>query len=81
MAMHRIFDQRMIALTKVAEEVNKLEIIYDQLYNQYSEELEVKIKALNALLEPILIIIVGGLVAVMLIAMYMPIFQIGVGLS
>lgn len=81
MKQHKIFDNRMISLTEVAEEVNNLEIVYNQLYDQYSEELDVKIKTLNALLEPVLIIVVGGMVAIMLIAMYMPIFQIGIGLQ
>jgi len=76
-----IFDKKMIAMTKVAEEVNKLDVIYDQLFQQYSDELDTKIKTMNNLLEPILIIFVGGLVAVILISMYLPIFQMGVNIK
>lgn len=76
-----IFDRRLIALTRVAEEVNKLEMMYDQLYQVYSAELDNRIKTMNSLLEPVLIIFVGGLVAFILISMYLPIFQIGIGLS
>lgn len=76
-----IFDKKMIALTKVAEEVNKMDIIYDQLFKQYSEELEAKVKSMNSLLEPVLIIFVGSIVALILISMYMPIFQIGTSIS
>jgi type IV pilus assembly protein PilC len=77
MESHLIFDRKLIAMTRVAEEVNKLDIVYDQLFQQYSDELDTKIKTMNNLLEPILIIFVGGLVALILISMYMPIFQIG----
>jgi type IV pilus assembly protein PilC len=76
-----IFDRRLIALTRVAEEVNKLEMMYDQLYQVYTAELDNRIKTMNSLLEPVLIIFVGGLVAFILISMYLPIFQIGIGLS
>ena len=81
MEPYPFFDKKMIAMTRVAEEVNKLDVIYDQLYKQYSEELDVKIKTMNNLLEPALIIIVGLLVGVILISMYMPIFQLGTSLG
>ncbi|MGM0528972.1 MAG: type II secretion system F family protein [Bacteroidota bacterium] len=81
MRNHKIFDKRMIALTKIAEEVNQLEMVYSQLYKQYSADLEVNIKTLNTLLEPFLIIFVGLIVAFMLISMYLPIFQIGMGIG
>ncbi len=81
MNTYSIFDKKMIAMTKVAEEVNKLDLIYEQLFQQYSDELDTKIKTMNNLLEPILIIFVGGIVAVILISMYMPIFQMGVNIK
>jgi type II secretory pathway component PulF len=71
----------MIAMTQVAEEVNKLDVLYDQLFKQYSEELDVKIKTMNSLLEPIMIILVGGLVGIILVSMYMPIFQLGTNIG
>jgi type IV pilus assembly protein PilC len=77
MESYPIFDKKLLAMTRVAEEVNKLEIVYEQLFQQYSDELDIKIKTMNNLLEPILIIFVGGLVAFILVSMYMPIFQIG----
>jgi len=81
MEKYPIFDRKMIAMTRVAEEVNKLDVLYDQLYKQYTEELDVKIKTMNSLLEPMLIIFVGGLVGIILIAMYMPIFQLGTNIG
>lgn len=71
-----VFNKRIISLTKVAEEVNKLDEIFRQLNKQYSEELEHQIGMINNLLEPFLIIGVGLLVAVILIAMYLPLFQL-----
>jgi type IV pilus assembly protein PilC len=70
-----LFDEKIIALIKLGEEVNKLPTIFLQLKNQYSEELRHKTSILNSVLEPILIIFIGGLVAVILIAMYLPMFS------
>lgn len=75
MVQFRFFDMKLISLTKVGEEVNKLSEIYSKLSKQYAEEVQHKIGILNSLMEPLLIIIVGLMVAVILIAMYMPMFQ------
>lgn len=70
-----IFDGKLITLTKVGEEVNKLNEIYENLSKQYSEEVQHKVAILNTVLEPILIIFIGLFVAVILISMYLPMFQ------
>ncbi|MBN2788268.1 MAG: type II secretion system F family protein [Paludibacteraceae bacterium] len=72
-----IFDQRANSLVKVGEEVNKLEDIFTTLNKQYAEQLEHSIGMLGDLLEPILIIFIGLLVGVILVAMYLPMFQMG----
>jgi type IV pilus assembly protein PilC len=77
----RFFDKKMISMTLVGEEVNKLDVIYEQLSTQYSNELDVKIKSMNSLLEPVLIIFVGAIVGVILISMYLPIFQLGLNMG
>ena len=77
MASKPLFDQRMVSLIKVGEETNKLDVIFKKLYEQYSGEADHRTTMMNALLEPILIVVVGCLVAVILIAMYLPMFKIG----
>ncbi|MBN2833696.1 MAG: type II secretion system F family protein [Candidatus Delongbacteria bacterium] len=76
MKNHSIFDSRTISLVKVAEEVNQLDVIFNKLYLQYSEENKHKIAMLNSVLEPLLIIFVGILVGIILISMYLPLFQL-----
>lgn len=77
MAECPVFDKRAISLVKVGEEVNRLEEIFKTLSKQYAEQLEHSIGMLGGLLEPILIIFIGLLVGVILIAMYLPMFQMG----
>ena len=72
---YAIFDGKLISLTKVGEEVNKLNEIFENLSKQYSEEVQHKVSVLNTVLEPILIIFIGLFVAVILISMYLPMFQ------
>lgn len=70
------FDRKLVALVKVAEEVNKMEIVFNELSHQYNDEIEGRISVMSNLLEPIMIIIVGFLVGIILIAMYLPLFQL-----
>lgn len=75
-----IFDKRFISLVKVGEEANKLDEIFIKMNRQYAEDVEHKLAVLSSLLEPVLIIFVGGIVGFILISMYMPLFSISTGI-
>lgn len=72
---HDFYPAKFIQMIKIAEEVNKLEYFFEQLSNQYTEEVEYKTNAISGLLEPLIIIFLGLAVGVILIAMYLPMFQ------
>lgn len=73
---HKIFDKKIIALLKVAEETNQTEFIFQRLYDQYSKEVEYQSKAITNILNPLLTLMVGFIVGVILIAMYLPMFKL-----
>ncbi|QYJ68275.1 type II secretion system F family protein [Flavobacterium litorale] len=73
---NKLFDNRIISLVKVAEETNQTEYIFNQLNEQYNSEVMQKSKILSTVLEPFIILFVGVLVAVLLVAMYLPMFQL-----
>ncbi|MDO3694919.1 type II secretion system F family protein [Wenyingzhuangia sp. chi5] len=73
---HELFDRKMIALVKVAEETNQTEYIFERLHTQYSTQVEQQSKMLSTVMEPFIILIVGVLVGVILIAMYLPMFKL-----
>ncbi|WP_199140350.1 type II secretion system F family protein [Pedobacter sp. ASV12] len=75
LAKHEFYPVKFIQMIKIAEEVNKLEYFFEQLSNQYTEEVEYKTNAISGLLEPLIIIFLGLAVGVILIAMYLPMFQ------
>lgn len=71
----KIYNRRMISLIKVAEEVNQLDTMFAKLAKQYSDEVEHQTSILGSLIEPVMIIFLGLLVAIILVAMYLPLFQ------
>jgi len=73
----KFFDEKFLSLISAAEQVNQLEYAFTKLNAQYSSETEYKLQFIGNIAEPLLIIFVGGIVAIILIAMYMPLFQIG----
>lgn len=75
MSEFSIFDRKMLALIKVGEEVNKLDFFFDQLAQKYDQELEYRTTLLSTFLEPMIIILLGLVVAFILVAMYLPMFQ------
>lgn len=77
LARFSVFESRMVALIKVGEETNQLETIFKRLYEQYTEETDYRTALISSMLEPLLIVIVGGMVAVILISMYLPMFKLG----
>lgn len=73
---HKLFDAKMIALVKVAEETNQTEFIFDRLNKQYNAQVQQQSKMLSTIMEPMIILFVGVLVGVILVAMYLPMFRL-----
>lgn len=76
LAKHKIFNPKMIALVKVAEETNQNEFIFQRLNEQYTIQVEQRSKLLSTVMEPVIILVVGIIVGVILIAMYLPMFKL-----
>ncbi len=70
-----LFDNRFTAMVKVGEEVNQLERVFSHLSEQYSEQIQRRTKTLNTFLEPLMIGFLGIVVGTILIAMYLPLFE------
>ncbi|MEO6851594.1 MAG: type II secretion system F family protein [Mucilaginibacter sp.] len=70
-----IYPRKMIQLVKVGEETNQLDYFFAKISDQYIEEVEYKTSTLSSMMEPVIIIFWGLIVGVILIAMYLPLFQ------
>jgi type IV pilus assembly protein PilC len=60
----------------VGEETGALDAMLSKVADFYEDEVDAAIKGLTSLLEPIMIILVGGIVGFIVIAMYMPMFKV-----
>jgi type IV pilus assembly protein PilC len=70
-----VFPPMLIQMTSIGEEAGSLDEMLQKVANVYEEEVNNTVDALSSLLEPIIIVIVGVLVGGMVVAMYLPIFQ------
>lgn len=76
LAKHKVYDHRLVYLVKVGEEVNKINTFLGELNKQYNEEVDYKTSIIGSLIEPFLIVFLGIIVGLILIAMYLPLFQL-----
>src|SRR5690349_1692183 len=60
----------------VGEETGALEQMLTKVADFYEDEVAASLKALTSILEPLMIIIVGGIVGFIVISMYMPMFKV-----
>ena len=81
MSAHDVFDKRMVTLVRVAEEINQLDLIFEKLANQYNKDVDHQSSVLGSAMEPIMIIFVGVLVAGILVAMYLPLFNMSTAIG
>jgi type IV pilus assembly protein PilC len=71
-----IFPPMVGHMVAVGEETGQLENMLSKVADFYEAEVDAKVKALTALIEPIMIVFVGGIVGFIVIAMYLPMFSI-----
>ena len=76
MANHDIFPPMVVQMVSVGEETGAVDEMLDKIGAFYEMEVEATVDALTSLLEPLLIVVLGGTVGSMVIALYMPLFNI-----
>jgi type IV pilus assembly protein PilC len=69
------YPAKMIQLIKIGEEVNRMDYFFEKIAVQYTDEVEYKTNTLSSAMEPLIIIFLGVVVGIILIAMYLPMFQ------
>jgi type IV pilus assembly protein PilC len=71
-----IFPPMVGHMVAVGEETGQLEQMLSKVADFYEAEVDAKVKALTALIEPLMIVFVGGIVGFIVISMYLPMFSI-----
>jgi type IV pilus assembly protein PilC len=62
-------------MVRIGEESGELEKMLGKIADFYEDEVDAAVQALTSIIEPLMMIAVGGMVGVILIAMYMPMFK------
>jgi type IV pilus assembly protein PilC len=75
-SQHEIFPPMVSNMVAVGEETGQLEDMLTKVADFYEAEVDAKVKALTSLVEPLLIVFIGGIVGFIVISMYLPIFSI-----
>ena len=76
MADHDIFPGMVTQMLAVGEETGAIDTMLDKIALFYEREVEATVEALTSLLEPLLIVVLGGSIGGMVVALYMPMFNI-----
>jgi type IV pilus assembly protein PilC len=71
-----IFPPMVAQMIAVGEETGNLDAMLSKVADFYEDEVAAAVKALTSILEPVMIILVGGIVGFIVIAMYMPMFKV-----
>ena len=72
----KVFPDMVVQMIAVGEQTGALDQMLNKIADFYEEETDVAVGALTSALEPIMMVGVGGMVGVVLIAMYLPIFSL-----
>ncbi|HYT25863.1 MAG TPA: type II secretion system F family protein [Actinomycetota bacterium] len=73
---HAVFPPMVVQMMAVGEETGALDTMLTKVADFYDQEVEAVVNALTSLIEPILIAVMGAAVGGMVIALYMPMFNI-----
>jgi type IV pilus assembly protein PilC len=72
-----VFPSMAIQMTAIGEESGALDTMLDKVASYYEAEVDNAVDGLTALMEPIIMSVLGVLIGGLIIAMYLPIFQLG----
>jgi type IV pilus assembly protein PilC len=71
-----LFPILVVQMLQVGEESGTVEEILEQLANHYEEEVDTTLRNLSSIIEPLLLLVIGGIVGVLAVALISPIYNI-----
>lgn len=71
------FPQQALKMLQIGEKSGKLVFMLQQITQHYREQIEHKLDLLAQLLEPLLMLIIGSIIAIIMLGMYLPLFNMG----
>jgi type IV pilus assembly protein PilC len=74
-----IFPQMVLQMTSIGEETGNLDDMFFRLSDYYKRELEGALASLTSLIEPVMMVMIGGVVFLVIIGIFLPIMGISQG--
>ena len=72
----KVFPGMVVQMISVGEQTGAMDAMLGKIADFYDDEVDTAVDALTSLLEPLLMVGLGGTIGALLIAMYLPIFKI-----
>ncbi|HEY6897733.1 MAG TPA: type II secretion system F family protein [Rhodocyclaceae bacterium] len=72
-----VFPSMVIQMVAIGEESGQLDSMLSKVADFFEEEVDNAVEALSSLMEPMIMVVLGGLIGGIIIAMYLPIFKLG----
>ena len=76
LSQNDIFPNMVTQMIAVGEATGALDAMLDKIADFYDDEVDVAVAALTSMLEPLLMVFLGGAIGGIVVAMYLPIFQV-----
>lgn len=77
MQQSKLFPNMAVQMVAIGEETGALDSMLSKVADFYEQEVDDAVDGLSSLMEPVIIVVIGGLIGGLVLAMYMPVFQIG----
>ena len=77
MNVTHLFPSMMVQMVEIGEKTAATNDMLNKVADYYEEEVDAMVSNMSSLLEPFILLILGGIVAILVIAMYLPIFKLG----
>ena len=77
----KVFPAMVVNMIDVGEETGSLDAMLTKVADIYDSEVEIAVDAMLSLMEPAIILILGGIIGFIVIALYLPIFTLGDAIS
>jgi type IV pilus assembly protein PilC len=76
LANHPVFPPMVVQMMAVGEETGALDTMLEKVGDFYDREVKTMVEGLTSLIEPLLVVVLGATVGGMLLALYLPIFNV-----
>jgi type IV pilus assembly protein PilC len=77
LSKEKIIPDMVAQMIAIGEQSGTMDVMLGKIADFYEDEVESAVKAMTSLIEPMMMVFLGGIIAILVIAMYLPIFNMG----